>query len=85
MNYTVFWTPDAEQELAAAWLAASDRDAVALMAHRLEQRLRADPRAVGDARRSSVERVVYAAPLSLSFMIIVDDLKVFVTAVHLIS
>lgn len=28
MNYTVIWTPDAEAELAAAWMAATDREAV---------------------------------------------------------
>ena len=40
MNYTVIWTPAAEAELAAAWVAASDREAVTTAAYQLEQELR---------------------------------------------
>jgi hypothetical protein len=36
MNYTVVWKHEAEDELADFWLAATDRQAVADAAHRLE-------------------------------------------------
>jgi hypothetical protein len=39
MSYTVTWTPSAESDLAAVWLAAPDREAVTLAAHQIEQRL----------------------------------------------
>jgi hypothetical protein len=42
MNYTVVWVPSAEQELAALWMAAADRDAVTRAAHEIDQQLRTD-------------------------------------------
>lgn len=84
MNYTVIWTPVAEAELAAAWMAATDREAVTTAAYQLEQELRRSPLTAGESRRSSVERVVYLPPLGLSFLVIVDDLRVFITAVVLL-
>lgn len=39
MNYTVVWVPDAEQELAAVWLASSDRPRVTQSAHAIDQAL----------------------------------------------
>jgi hypothetical protein len=84
MSYTVVWTPDAEAELAAVWMAATDRTAVTAAAHLLEQDLRRSPLTAGESRRSSVERIVYLPPLGLSFVVVVDDRKVFVTAVVLV-
>jgi hypothetical protein len=39
MNYEVIWGPTAEQELAAAWLASIDRNAVTAAAAWLDEPL----------------------------------------------
>jgi plasmid stabilization system protein ParE len=85
MNYTVIWTTRAEQHLATAWLAASNRNAVTTAAHALEQDLRRDPIRLGESRRSGVDRVELRPPLGISFTVVVDDLTVYVTAVWLIN
>lgn len=85
MNFTVTLTSDAEQDLAAAWLAAPDRAAVTAAAHELEQRLAADPLNAGESRASSVSRMDFVHPLGFTFDVVVDDATVFVTAIWLIS
>jgi hypothetical protein len=84
MNFTVVLIPDAEQDLATAWLASSDRPAVTTAAHQLEQKLAADPLHAGESRKSSVNRVDYIHPLGFTFDIVVDDATVYVTAIWLI-
>ena len=81
MNYTVTWTPDAEQALAAVWLAAGDRIAVAAASHRLDQDLEHDPFARGIPRNSSVNRTAIELPLGIDYEIIEDDKKVRVLRV----
>jgi hypothetical protein len=83
--YRVIWTPDAENDLATVWMAAPDREAVTTAVYQLEQELTSSPLTVGESRRSSVERLVLFAPIGLTFFVVVDDNKVFVTAVTLIS
>jgi hypothetical protein len=85
MNYTVVWTPSAEQELAAAWLKSSNRNAVTVSAHAIERDLRRTPLTVGESRESSISRVAVSSPLSITFDVIVDDKTVFVRAVHLVA
>lgn len=85
MRFTVTFTPTCEQDLAAAWLAAADRRAVTAAASRIEHLLAADPLAVGEGRESSVNRVAMAPPLGFSFDVVVDDSRVFVTGVWLVS
>lgn len=81
MSYSVVWTTKAEQQLAAVWLAAPDRDAVTLAISFIEAELRINPIAVGESRGVGVERVVFARPIGVGFYVIVDDEKVYVTAV----
>jgi hypothetical protein len=81
MKYRVFWTLVAEQRLAGVWLASTDRNAVTRAAHRLEERLRVDPLHTGEARQSSVVRVVFDQPLGIEFEVIEDDKKVRVLSV----
>lgn len=81
MRYEVIWTPDAERDLASVWLNAANRPAVTKSIHQLERDLSISPLSVGESRRSSVERIAYLEPVGISFSIIVDDLKVYVTAV----
>lgn len=85
MTYTVIWTPQAEQHLASVWIAAADRSEVAAAAYELERDLKRDPLEQGESRQSSVERVILRVPLGLSFSVVVDDMKVYVTAVWLVG
>lgn len=76
--YRIVWTPTAESELAALWLAAPDRKAVTSAAHDIEQHLRIRPLLVGESRESSVNRVVVHPPLILLFDVIEDDKLVYI-------
>lgn len=83
MSYRVVWTPSAQNDLATAWMAASDRTAATQAAHLLERDLARSPLSVGESRRSSVERVAFLPPLSITFLVVVDDQTAYVTAVTL--
>jgi len=73
MNYTVIWEPLAENDLAAAWLAAADQLAITTASHRLDVALARRPFAVGLPRNSSVNRTAVDLPLGLDNEIIEDD------------
>jgi hypothetical protein len=83
MSYRVVWNPSAQNDLATAWVNADDQAAVTRAAHRLEQDLVRSPLSVGESRRSSVERVAFLPPLAITFLVVVDDQTVYVTAVTL--
>jgi hypothetical protein len=85
MNYAVVWIAEAEQELAAAWLASADRNAVTRAANILDQRLRVDPLNTGESRLSSVQRVAYEPPLGIEFEVVEDDKKVRVLGAWLVA
>lgn len=48
MNQMVTWTPSADDDLAALWIEANDRQAVTAASHRIEQVLRFTPEAGQD-------------------------------------
>ena len=48
MRYTVTWTAAAENQLAAVWLAAADRNAVNLASRRLDVLLADQPETLGN-------------------------------------
>jgi hypothetical protein len=68
MNYSVFWVPKAEQELAAAWLAAADRAVVTRAAQQIDEQLRMDAHVVGESRWDG-DRILFAAPLAAMFRV----------------
>ena len=76
MNYAVFWTPDAEDGLADAWLAAPDRNAVTAASHALDQALAQDPYARGIPIGSPQTRTAVEYPLGIDYEVIEDDKKV---------
>jgi hypothetical protein len=80
MKYTVIWVPDAEQELAAIWIAAADRDAVTAAAHQVDQDLRRDPDTQGESRPEG-RRIVLEHPLGVLFTIQPQDRIVYVLTV----
>lgn len=84
-NYSVFWIPVAENELAASWLASSNRNRVTLAAQKVDDRLRRDPLHMGESRQSSLHRIAFESPLGIEFEVIEDDKKVRVLGVWLIE
>ncbi len=66
MNFTVVWTPSAEQQLAALWTAAADRSAVTAAANKIDAELARDPRSAGESR-SGTTRVHFVSPLAVYF------------------
>lgn len=59
MNYTVLWTPAAENDLAAVWLKADDRKAMTSAADMIERFLRQNPEGSGKVRFDSVRYLVF--------------------------
>lgn len=66
MNYTVLWMPDAENELAAVWMASADRTAVTTAAAELDRRLADDPENEGESRVGT-RRITFEKPLAIYF------------------
>lgn len=81
MNYRVVWLPNAEDELAAVWLAAADQDEVARAAHVVEGELARRPLQTGFPRSSSVHRFAWQLPIGVEFEVVEDDKRVFVLGV----
>jgi hypothetical protein len=81
MRYTGIWEPPAENDLAAAWLAAVDQLAVTLAAHRLDVALGRHPFAIGLPRNSPVNRTAVDLPLGVDYEIVEDDKAVRVVHV----
>lgn len=85
MNYEVVWTPNAESDLAEAWLDAVDRSAVSRAAEAIDRALSRSPLAVGTAQTSSVDRIALARPIAVTFQVVEDDKRVIVQSVFLID
>ena len=73
MNYIVFWTVGALDELADAWTAAVDRSAVTAASHQLEQDIAADPTGRGLPRAGGSGYVAVELPLSIEYEVIEAD------------
>ncbi len=80
MSYQVFWVPEAEEELAAIWLDAADRNSIATAAHVIDTTLRLDPEAAGESRGED-RRIFYEPPLGVIFVVSTDDRIVSVLSV----
>ena len=85
MKYQVIWQLIAEDELAAIWLAAADRQAVTAVAAWFDSQLSRVPLLLGESRDSSVHRVAYRAPIGNEFEVIEDDKRVIVQGVFDLS
>jgi hypothetical protein len=80
MTFSVTWLPDAENELAALWLDAQNRDAVTKASHALERRLQTRAPECGESR-SNGRRVDFEWPLGIYFR--VDEVRKAVTVSHI--
>jgi plasmid stabilization system protein ParE len=79
MNYTVIWTPAAEQHLAAVWLAATDRKAVNSAATEIDRLLANEPGTCGYPRPDGL-RTLAAPPLAVHFEVFPQQRTVNVIA-----
>jgi hypothetical protein len=77
MRFRVSWTPLAEQDLAAVWLNADDRNAVTRAATAIDQLLADDPETRGEPLFDTV-RTVCLDPLGVHFEVVDADLIVYV-------
>jgi mRNA-degrading endonuclease RelE of RelBE toxin-antitoxin system len=81
MTYTLFYTPEAEAELTNIWIDAVNRDHVTMAISSIEYSLGFTPLKVGIARKSSVNRTLYRAPVGVEYDVIEDDKKVYILGV----
>lgn len=81
MNYRVDWTDEAEQKLAAQWMASNDRAAVTAAARRIEQRLGLDPLTQGEARNDFDVRILFDGPLGVVYRVEVITKVVIIVSV----
>jgi plasmid stabilization system protein ParE len=66
MKFNVQWSPSAEQELAALWNQAADRNEITAAANAIDADLARDPLALGESRGGRT-RIVFHAPLAVLF------------------
>ncbi len=81
MNYTVEWTAEAENDLAALWNPATDRNAITAASDWLDVHLASDPLRFGEPWTSSVHRIAVRDPIGIEFEVIEDDKRVVVHGV----
>ncbi len=72
MRYTVLWSPDAENDLAAIWLDANDRTAVTAAGNQIDALLHQDAHLQGESRHGRL-RILFIPPLAIDFEVIHDD------------
>jgi hypothetical protein len=66
-----------ENDLAALWVDAADRQEIADIANLIDQMLQRDPLNVGEARGGN-SRILIFQPLAVMYDVIVDDCRVIV-------
>lgn len=84
MKYTVVWVRSAENELAAIWLDAADRDLITASALDIDARLAVGPENEGESRGQNL-RILIARPLVVTFAVVSADRLVRVLDVWEIS
>jgi hypothetical protein len=82
--YTVVWKRSAEQQLAALWLLASNRNAVTRAAARIDLLLWADPDQQGTPIFDTIRQLI-VPPLGVEFEVVEDDRIVWVLSVWTVS
>ena len=80
MSYRVVWMPIALQQLAALWMAASDRNAVTAAGHEIDLVLAAAPNSVGVILFDTVREFLHQS-LGVEFEVDVAKGTVYVVSV----
>jgi hypothetical protein len=83
MIFTVNWTDAALQQLAAIWLAATDRNAITLASDEIDRELRVDPDTLGRPTFATVREYKHP-PLAIEFEVVEPDRIVHVLSCWLI-
>ena len=85
MKFLVNWKPAAQDELAAAWVAADSagRRAIRVASHAIDTRLANDPQTAGESRPRK-RRIIFALPLAVIFQVHEADRRVDVLTVQLL-
>jgi hypothetical protein len=81
MKFTVASTPLADLQLADIWLRASDPQAVADASDRIDALLRTGADRVGQVR-SDGRWVIVEAPLTVTFVLSVDDCRATIVSIR---
>jgi hypothetical protein len=84
MRCTVVYYPEAEAELASAWMAASDQQAVADASNRIDQLLKFRAEELGEPYGEQHRRLV-VEPLAVIYRVLPEDRRVEVVHVEPIS
>lgn len=80
MSLRVIWVPRAEDQLAAAWTAAADRQAMSNAADEAERRIVADPHGAGESRGAD-ERILFEPPLVVRWRVAPSVGVIFIVSV----
>jgi len=80
MRYRVAWVRAAEGDLADLWLDPSSRQAVGNAANEIDRRLQDNPEHEGESRPLG-RRILFVAPLAVTFRVYPDDRMVRVLEV----
>jgi hypothetical protein len=75
-----YLAPSAENDLAALWTSAPDRNAVAAAADAIDAALQQDPLSQGESR-SGITRMMFQPPLAVCFDVYASERRVLVWAV----
>ncbi len=76
MRFTVVWTASTQDDLAALWLSAAQRDVVQRAADDIDRRLRTDAHLLGQPFFE--DRVLVVPPLAVAFSVSMADCLVTV-------
>jgi hypothetical protein len=80
MNFTVVWTPSAEQKPADIWIASANRRAVTVASARIDAVLSRTPNSAGTPLFDTVSSLVIP-PLGVEYDVIDADKLVYVLSV----
>jgi plasmid stabilization system protein ParE len=80
MKYRVFWTPDAENDLATLWIDAANRDEVSRVADQIDRLLHEDAHLQGESRDEN-SRVLFALPFVVEFAVVESAQDVYVVGI----
>ncbi len=80
MTYTVHWLPEAEEELAAIWAQAADRQVSTDAADAIDQQLQREPYGQSESRDLD-RRILLVSPLGVLFKVIPDGNIIYVLTV----
>lgn len=80
MKYTVVWRPEAEDELAAIWLVAEDRDEITAVSGVVDRTLKWDPYNSSESRGGN-HRILLIEPLVVYYRVSDEDRLITVESV----